>query len=221
VVTLTSFRTIGLNWRRLSSCIVSWVWSNVCLNIGSIGYIVDDVTSGIDRIVCWSISHRVGWRVGWRVGYNIGSGVDRLRYFVSASTFFSQLVEGTLATTSLARMLRSTSGVGICCVSRTSFFNLSSCDVDISLEASDHWGIFEVVQSGKSGSQVGLRRVVNFESIVLEVPEEVSRAVCWHEVDHLLWGSTRLLLWSSWRCRRLLPDVGVDLTDIGRLLACT
>jgi hypothetical protein len=25
------------------------------------------------------------------------------------------------------------------------------------LEASDHWGIFEVIQSNKSGSQVGLR----------------------------------------------------------------
>jgi hypothetical protein len=24
------------------------------------------------------------------------------------------------------------------------------------LETSDHWGVFEVVQSGKSGSQVGL-----------------------------------------------------------------
>jgi hypothetical protein len=55
-VTLTSFRTIGLDRRRLSSCIVSWVWSNVCLNIGSIGCIVNDVTSGIGRIVCWSIS---------------------------------------------------------------------------------------------------------------------------------------------------------------------
>jgi hypothetical protein len=55
-VTLTSFCTIGLDRRRLSSCIVSWVWSNVCLNIGSIGCIVNDVTSGIGRIVCWSIS---------------------------------------------------------------------------------------------------------------------------------------------------------------------
>jgi hypothetical protein len=55
-VTLTSFRTIGLDRRRLSSCVVSWVWSNVCLNIGSIGCIVNDVTSGIGRIVCWSIS---------------------------------------------------------------------------------------------------------------------------------------------------------------------
>jgi hypothetical protein len=34
---------------------------------------------------------------------------------------------------------------------------LSSCDTDIGLEASNHWGIFEVIQSSKSGSQVGLR----------------------------------------------------------------
>jgi hypothetical protein len=32
-----------------------------------------------------------------------------------------------------------------------------------------------MIQSGKSSSQVGLRRVVDFESIALEVPEEVSR----------------------------------------------
>jgi hypothetical protein len=42
-------------------------------------------------------------------------------------------------------------------VSMTSFFDLSSCNADFGLEASDHWGIFEVIQSGKSGSQVGLR----------------------------------------------------------------
>jgi hypothetical protein len=59
-VTLDSFRTIGLDRRRLSSCVVSWVWSDVCLNIGSIGCIVDDVSSGIGRVVCWGISHRVG-----------------------------------------------------------------------------------------------------------------------------------------------------------------
>jgi hypothetical protein len=47
--------------------------------------------------------------------------------------------------------------------------------VDVSLETSDHCRIFEVIQSGKSSSQVGLRRVVDFESIALEVPEEVSR----------------------------------------------
>jgi hypothetical protein len=79
-VTLTSFHTIGLDRRRLSSYIVSWVWSNVCLNIGSVGCIVDDVTSDIDRIVCWSISHRVGWHVGC----SVGSGVDWLRYFIFA-----------------------------------------------------------------------------------------------------------------------------------------
>jgi hypothetical protein len=155
-VTLASFRTIGLDRRRLSSCVVSWVWSDVCLNIGSIGYVVDDVSSGIGWVVCWGISHRVGWSVGC----NIGSGVDRLRYFVFASSFFSHRVEGALATASLARTLRSASGVGTCCgsaVSRTSFFNMSSCYADVGLEASDHWGIFEVIQSGKSSSQVGLR----------------------------------------------------------------
>jgi hypothetical protein len=100
-VALASLSTIDLDQRRLSSCIVSWVRSDVCLNIGSIGCIVDDVTSGIGRVVCWGISHRVGWSVGC----SIGSGVDRLRYFVFASTFFNHRVEGTLATTSLARML--------------------------------------------------------------------------------------------------------------------
>jgi hypothetical protein len=125
-VTLASFRTVGLDRRRLSSYVVSWVWSDVCLNIGSIGCVVDDVSNGIGQVVCWGISHRVGWSVGC----SIGSGVDRLRYFVFASSFFSHRVEGTLATTSLARTLRSASGVGTCCgsaVSRTSFFNLSSC----------------------------------------------------------------------------------------------
>jgi hypothetical protein len=66
---------------------------------------------------------------------------------------------GDLATTSLARTLRSASGVRTCCesaVSRTSFFDLSSGDADVCLETSDHWRIFEVVQSSKSGSQVGL-----------------------------------------------------------------
>jgi hypothetical protein len=71
-----------------------------------------------------------------------------LHYFVFSSTFFSHRVEGTLDTTSLARMLRSASGVGTCCgsaVPRTSFFNLSSCDADVVLETPDHWRIFEVI----------------------------------------------------------------------------
>jgi hypothetical protein len=54
------------------------------------------------------------------------------------------------------------------------FFDLSSCDADVGLEKSDHWRILEMIQSGKSTSQVGLRRIVEFESIALEVPEEVS-----------------------------------------------
>jgi hypothetical protein len=76
------------------------------------------------------------------------------------SSFFSHWVGGALAMMSLAWALRSASGVGTCggsAISRTSFFDLSSCDADIGLEASDHWGIFEVIQSGKSGFQIGLR----------------------------------------------------------------
>jgi hypothetical protein len=116
--------------------------------------------------------------VGWSISCSIGSGIGRLHYFVFASAFFIYRVEGTLATTSLARTLRSTSGVRTCCrsaVSRTSFFDLSSGDTNVGLKTLDHWRIFEVIQSSKSGSQVGLWWVVNFESVTLEVPEEISR----------------------------------------------
>jgi hypothetical protein len=143
-VALASLSTIGLNRRRLSSCVVYWIWSDVCLNISSIGCFVDDVTNGIDRVVSWGISHRVGWSVGC----SIGSGVGRLHYFVFASSFFSHRVEGTLATTLLARTLRSASGVGTCCrstVSGTSFFDLGGCNADVGLEAPDHWRMFEVI----------------------------------------------------------------------------
>jgi hypothetical protein len=143
-VALASLNMIGLDQRRLSSCVVSWVRNDICLNIGSIGCVVDDVTSGIGRVVCWGISHRVGWSVGC----SIGSGVDWLRYFIFASTFFSHQVDGTLSTMSLARTLQSGSGVGTCCrsaVSGTSFFDLSGCNTDVGLEAPDHWRIFEVI----------------------------------------------------------------------------
>jgi hypothetical protein len=51
-VALASLSTIDLDQRRWSSCVVSWVRSNVCLNIGSIGCIVGNVTSGIGLVVC-------------------------------------------------------------------------------------------------------------------------------------------------------------------------
>jgi hypothetical protein len=59
-VTSTSFRTIGLDQRGQSSCVVSWIRSDICLNISSIGCLVGDVTNGIDLIVCWGVSHRIG-----------------------------------------------------------------------------------------------------------------------------------------------------------------
>jgi hypothetical protein len=79
---------------------------------------------------------------------SVGSGVDQLRYFIFASSVFSHWVEGTLATTSLARTLRSAPRVGTCCgsaVSRTSFFDLSSDDVNVGLETLDRWRIFEMI----------------------------------------------------------------------------
>jgi hypothetical protein len=91
-MTLASFYTIGLDQRRLSSCIVSWVWSGIPLDVGSIGCVVSGITSSISRSVCWSVS------------CSIGSGVDRLRYFVFTSSLFSHRVEGTLATTLLSRV---------------------------------------------------------------------------------------------------------------------
>jgi hypothetical protein len=55
-VALASLSTIGLDQRRRSSCVVSWVRSNVCLNIGSIGCVVGDVTSGVGRAVAGALA---------------------------------------------------------------------------------------------------------------------------------------------------------------------
>jgi hypothetical protein len=47
VVALASLSTIDLDQRRRCSCVVSWVRSDVCLNIGNIGRVVGDVTSDV------------------------------------------------------------------------------------------------------------------------------------------------------------------------------
>jgi hypothetical protein len=93
---------------------------------------------------CWSISR---W-VGCCISCSVRSRISRLQYFIFASAFFSYRVEGILATTSLARTLRSTSGVRTCCgstVSGTSFLELSSCNTNVGLKALDHRTIFKVV----------------------------------------------------------------------------
>jgi hypothetical protein len=51
-VTSTSLRTIGLDRRRLSSCIVSWIWGRVSMDVGSIGCVVGGIASGISRGIC-------------------------------------------------------------------------------------------------------------------------------------------------------------------------
>jgi hypothetical protein len=139
-VSLASFCMIGLEWMRLSSCIVPEVRSGVSLDVGSVGCVVDNV----DSAVGWGISYRVGWSISC----SFGSGVDRLCYFIFASSLFNHRVEGTLAMMSLARTLRSAPGIGTYCgsvVSRTSFFDLCSGDVNVGLETSDRWRIFEVI----------------------------------------------------------------------------
>jgi hypothetical protein len=123
-VTLASFYAIGLDQTRLSYYIVSWVGSGVPLNIGSVGCIVNDVISGVDRSVCWSVGCSIGWSICWAAGLT------------------------SCSTTSLVRTLRSASRVRTCrgsAVSRTSFFDLSGCNADVGLEVPDHWGIFEVI----------------------------------------------------------------------------
>jgi hypothetical protein len=143
-LTLASLCLVNLYWRRLSSCILSWVCDDVSLNVGSVGCVVDDIDSGVGRGVCWGI----GCRVSWSISCNISSGIDWLHYFIFASSLFSYWLKGTLAATSLSRTFRSTSGVGTCCgsaISGTSFFDLCSGDTNIGLEASDRWRIFEVI----------------------------------------------------------------------------
>jgi hypothetical protein len=86
-VTLTSLCTTGLDRRRLSSCIASWIWGRVSLNVSSIGCIVGDISWGVR----WSISR---W-VGWSIGCSVSIGISRLQYFVFTSFFVSHWVEGT------------------------------------------------------------------------------------------------------------------------------
>jgi hypothetical protein len=48
-VSPASFCSIGQDRRRLSSCIASWIWGAVPLDVGSV--------ASISWGICWSISH--------------------------------------------------------------------------------------------------------------------------------------------------------------------
>jgi hypothetical protein len=54
---LTSLRTIGLDRRRWSSCVASWIWGGVPLDVGCV---VGGIAKSIGWGVCWSISRWVG-----------------------------------------------------------------------------------------------------------------------------------------------------------------
>jgi hypothetical protein len=144
VLTLACFCAIGLYRRRLSSCIMPWVWGGVSLDVGSISCVVGDVADSVG----WSICQSIGYRVSWSINCSIGSVIDRLNHFIFTSSLFSHWLKGTLSATSLARMFRSTPGIKTCrgsTVSRASFFDLGNGDADVGLKASYHWRIFEVV----------------------------------------------------------------------------
>jgi hypothetical protein len=58
-VSPASLYSIRLDRRRLSSCIASWIWGGVPLDVGNVGCIVGGVAS-ISRGICGSISRWVG-----------------------------------------------------------------------------------------------------------------------------------------------------------------
>jgi hypothetical protein len=76
-LTLASLCLVNLCWRRLSSCILSWVCDDVSLDVGRVGYVIGDIASGISYGVSWSIS------------YNISNGIDWLHYFDFTSSLFT------------------------------------------------------------------------------------------------------------------------------------
>jgi hypothetical protein len=136
---LASFSVVGLYWWGLSSRVLSWVGSGVWLSTGSISCIIGDVTC--------DISGGISWRIGRSVGRGAGSEIDRLHYFVFASSLFSYRLKGTIAMTSLARVFRSALGVRACSrstISSTSFFDLSGGDANMSLEAPYCRSVFEL-----------------------------------------------------------------------------
>jgi hypothetical protein len=65
---LTAFCAISLHWRRLSSCVLAWVWSGVPLDVGSISCIVGDVGGGVGWSICRSVSCNICRSVSCSIG---------------------------------------------------------------------------------------------------------------------------------------------------------
>jgi hypothetical protein len=102
---LTTLRAVGLQWWRLSSCVLSYVTSSVLLlgasSVGGVVFcIARGVTSGVSSLI------------GCCVGSDVGSVVGRLRDFIVASSLFSHELNGGIVVASLTKSLRPTPGVG-------------------------------------------------------------------------------------------------------------
>jgi hypothetical protein len=124
--TLTTFSVVSLHWWRLGSWVLPWV-NGVCMGVGIISCIVGDVARSVGDGVGRSISCSIGSRIGW------------LHHLLFTSSLFSYCLKGTIVTMLLTRTFRSTPGVGNrgrSTISMAYFFDLSSVDMDISLETS-------------------------------------------------------------------------------------
>jgi hypothetical protein len=109
------------------------------LGTSSISCVVGDVAC--------SVGGSISWRIGRSISCGVGSGIDGLHHFVFTSSLFRYWLKGTIATTSLVRMLRSAPGIRACIrstVSKASFFYLSGGDAEVGLETSHYRSVFEL-----------------------------------------------------------------------------
>jgi hypothetical protein len=95
---LAALSVVSLYWWRLISSVLPCIGGDILLlGASRISCVVGSVAR--------SISGNIGWRVGCGIGSSIGSKVDWLHYFIFASSLCSYGLKGSIAATSLARLL--------------------------------------------------------------------------------------------------------------------
>jgi hypothetical protein len=95
---LAALSVVSLYWWRLIFSVLPCIGGDILLlGASRISCVVGSVAR--------SISGNIGWRVGCGIGSSIGSKVDWLHYFIFASSLCSYGIKGSIAATSLARLL--------------------------------------------------------------------------------------------------------------------